>query len=333
MTPVTGAAESCPEMEVELRMPRDGSGIYSKAAGTTAVSGQTIESAKYNSQVDDMVADLNAARPIVAGGTGATSVAAAQANLGLIAGTAGYIFGLTLSNNGSDATNDIDIAAGVAAETATSPVLMTLAAALTKRLDASWAVGTNQGGLDTGSIANGTYHVWIIARSDTGVVDALFSTSATSPTMPANYDRKRRIGSILRESATIIPFEQKGDTFKRVAINSYASTSALASTLTAFNVPNSIIVQPIIAIYISPAASSNIYIALGSASRGLADIVVTQSRTDAGGVTETRGFIASGFYTNTVQQLYLQHNIVSGTASTNTLVQTIGWVDDRGRLA
>lgn len=54
-------------------MPRDGSGIYSKPAGTTASPNTTIESAKYNSVVDDLVSDANAARPITAGGTGATS--------------------------------------------------------------------------------------------------------------------------------------------------------------------------------------------------------------------------------------------------------------------
>ena len=62
-------------------MPRNGSGVYSKPAGTTAVPNTVIESAKYNSTIDDIAQDLNTARPIVAGGTGATSVAAAQTGL------------------------------------------------------------------------------------------------------------------------------------------------------------------------------------------------------------------------------------------------------------
>src|SRR5262245_6675329 len=85
---------------------------------------------------------------------------------------AGYIHGLTLSNNVSDTANDIDIAIGSAASDSTTPKLMSLASALTKRVDGSWSVGTNQGGLDTGSIASATYHVFLIQRSDTGVVDA-----------------------------------------------------------------------------------------------------------------------------------------------------------------
>ncbi|MBD9456007.1 hypothetical protein IB244_31560, partial [Rhizobium sp. RHZ02] len=97
----------------------------------------------------------------------------------------GALYGLTLSNNAGDATNDIDIAVGMATtDSTTDPRTMALASALTKRLDAAWAVGTNQGGLDTGSVGDNTYHVFLIQRSDTGVVDVLFSLSATSPTMP-----------------------------------------------------------------------------------------------------------------------------------------------------
>jgi hypothetical protein len=113
----------------------------------------------------------------------------------------GWIYRLTLSNNATDANNDIDIAAG-SARAADDSANLVLASALTKQLDASWAVGTNQGGLDTGSEANSTwYAVWLIRRSDTGVVDALFSTSATAPTMPTNYDSSRRIGWIYNNSS------------------------------------------------------------------------------------------------------------------------------------
>jgi len=62
-------------------MPRDGSGIYTTPAGTTAVPDTTIESAKYNANVADVAADLKAARPIVAGGTGGNSVTTARSNL------------------------------------------------------------------------------------------------------------------------------------------------------------------------------------------------------------------------------------------------------------
>jgi hypothetical protein len=70
----------------------------------------------------------------------------------------------------------------------------------------AWAVGSGEGALDTGTIADGWYHVWIIKRTDTGVVDALYSLSPASPTMPPNYDSKRRIGSFFRTGGAIKQF-------------------------------------------------------------------------------------------------------------------------------
>jgi hypothetical protein len=62
-------------------MPRDGSGVYTLPPGTTAVTDTTIESTKYNGFIGDIATDLNAARPIIAGGTGGQTVAQARANL------------------------------------------------------------------------------------------------------------------------------------------------------------------------------------------------------------------------------------------------------------
>lgn len=114
----------------------------------------------------------------------------------------GYYSGLGLSTNATDSANDVDIAVGSAAADTSPYALMQLGNALTKRIDANWAVGNNNGGLDTGTVAaTGTYYIWLIQRSDTLVADALFSLSATAPTMPANYDRKRLIGSLIRTAS------------------------------------------------------------------------------------------------------------------------------------
>lgn len=126
-----------------------------------------------------------------------------------------FIRGL-ITDPGTDGDHDIDFLAGAA--TVTDGSVYTVAqtsSTITKQLDASWAVGDAAGGLDTGSIAADTwYHYWMIMRSDTGVVDFLFSTSATSPTMPSNYDFKRRIGACLTDSySNITSYFQRGDRF------------------------------------------------------------------------------------------------------------------------
>lgn len=62
-------------------MPRNGSGIYSKPAGTTAVPNTTIESSKFNQVIDDIAQDLNYPRPVSSGGTGGNTIASAQNGL------------------------------------------------------------------------------------------------------------------------------------------------------------------------------------------------------------------------------------------------------------
>lgn len=136
--------------------------------------------------------------------------------------------GLMLSNNTADATNTanaIDIAPG-AAISDDGTTMMVVSSTITKRVNAAWASGgiptAASGGLDTGAVADVGYYVWLIHRPDTGVTDVLFSTSATAPTMPTNYTKKKRIGSIIRLSGSIRTFKQMGAKFYMLApINDY----------------------------------------------------------------------------------------------------------------
>lgn len=246
----------------------------------------------------------------------------------------GLIFGLALSNNVSDATNDIDIALGSATDsTGAKPIR--LAAGITKRLDAAWAVGTGNGGLDTGSIANTTYHVWLIMRSDTGVVDVLFSTSASSPTMPTNYNYKRRIGSIVRTGGAIKAFVQQGDTFiwstpvNDVGVTNPGST-AVTRTLT---VPTGIQVLAIVSHTIYDTGSGSTQTALIS-SLSSADVTPTTSIYDvltiSVGATDTQATTTKQVLTNTSGQV--RTRMSGSSASNGQEVNTFGWVDLRGRL-
>jgi hypothetical protein len=240
----------------------------------------------------------------------------------------GALYGLTLSNNAGDVTNDIDIAVGMATtDSTTDPRTMVLSSALTKRLDATWAVGTNQGGLDTGTVADNTYHVWLIQRSDTGVVDATYSLSATSPTMPANFDRKRRIGSVIRFLGTILAFQQLGDVFLLTSIiTNRSSTAAFAPALIAVSVPAGINVQPILQSILNTGATSNVTISMGN---GTASGILAAVQAEVSSSTNTI-IIGPAFWTNTSRQIYYSVTIGAGTITSNTLA-TLGWVDPRGR--
>lgn len=151
----------------------------------------------------------------------------------------GHISGLDCSINSVDATNDIDIAVGEAASNDaafTSRVVMALTGAITKRIDASWAVGTGQGGLDGSESVAGTpdndtwYYIWLIMRTDTGVVDVLFSESPTAPTMPASYDKKRLIGVVRRETAANRRFYQNGERISQTAVTVLSGGTATSDT-------------------------------------------------------------------------------------------------------
>lgn len=120
-----------------------------------------------------------------------------------------YFAGYVMSTAGSSAT--MAIASGQASDS-TNATYITLASSISKTTSA-WAVGSGNGGLDTGSIANTTwYHFYAIRRPDTSVVDVVFSTNATSPTLPANYTQFRYLGSGLTNgSAQWVLFSQLGD--------------------------------------------------------------------------------------------------------------------------
>jgi len=83
------------------QMPRNGSGVFSLASGYEATDGQTAEASQHNLPLEDIAQDLNAARPIVAGGTGATTASGARTNLAVPgkAATETITGGWTVSGN------------------------------------------------------------------------------------------------------------------------------------------------------------------------------------------------------------------------------------------
>lgn len=105
-------------------------------------------------------------------------------------------YGLTITN-GTDTEHDLDIAAGTRWDStyATSIVY----AGGTIALDASGA-----GGLDTGSPANSTqYYIWLC--KGTSGVTAIFSASASAPTLPSGYDSyKVCIGRVITDGSANI---------------------------------------------------------------------------------------------------------------------------------
>jgi len=71
------------------------------------------------------------------------------------------------------------------------------------KTSSSWAAGTGNGMLDTGTFAaSKVYYFYRILNPTTSAVDYLMSLSSTSPTMPTGYTKKRIIGAALTNAST-----------------------------------------------------------------------------------------------------------------------------------
>ncbi|MCK1445432.1 hypothetical protein IVB43_23895 [Bradyrhizobium sp. 48] len=309
--------------------------------------------------------------PIIAGTTGTLSVARGGTNCGAASGTCldnitgfastglinrtgagtysfaapgavaaplqrGSLGGLTLSTAGASAT--FGIAIGTANDSTNVDVLV-LGSAYTKTTSA-WAVGTGNGSLDTSTIANSTwYHVFLIKRPDTGVVDVLISLSATAPTLPTNYTLFRRIGSMKTNgSAQWTKFIQRGDSFMwdtpvSDVNTTNPGTSAVTRTLT---VPTGISVQAQLfvagaglsgdqgpgSIYISDLALADIAPTAATASS------VTAITPNTAALTGQLGAQVVA-WTNTSAQV--RSRLQLSTANVSFQINTNGWIDRRGR--
>ena len=134
-------------------MSRDGSGVYSYPPGGAAVSGATISSTAYNARAADILADLNAARPISAGGTGSTTAGDARTALGVQASdaTLAALAALSISSGklikgtGTDTFSLIDI-------TSAGEALLDDAAASNQRTTLGLVIGTDVQAYDADTV-------------------------------------------------------------------------------------------------------------------------------------------------------------------------------------
>lgn len=246
----------------------------------------------------------------------------------------GFLWGLTLSTAG--ASTSFAVAAGVATDSVAAG-MMTLTSALTKTTGA-WAVGASVGALDVGTIAASTwYHVYLIKRPDTGVVDVLISLSATAPTMPTNYALWRRIGSMKTNgSSQWIAFIQDGDTFQWYTsiADVAASNPGTAAVTRTMNTPLGVRVEGLFNVGFATTGGQ----ADGPAGISISDLAVEDvapgspiTCTFSNYAAASNSNIPIRVFTNTLSQVRSRVQISGATFTLH--IRTWGWIDRRGRDA
>lgn len=244
----------------------------------------------------------------------------------------GYIDGCIISNNGA---NTFDVAAG-ACRDSTNTVNINVAAMTAKDLASLWAAGSSAGVRETTAIANQTYHIWAVVKSDGTGQDVFASSSTVAATalaalvvISAGYAGGflRLIGSIIRSAGAILPFVQYGDEFYLTTPtldinNATPGTSANTATLT---VPTGLKVKAFLninadngnAVYVS--SLDVVDLAPSVSSSPLASIEISGAAQIGGQV-----FV----WTSTSAQARYR-------ATSNAAVRgvTTGWVHPRGRNA
>lgn len=255
-------------------------------------------------------------------------------NIGLA--SLGVINGLTLSNNVTDANNDVDIAAGICVSQSGTFDWLRNTATLTKQLDAAWASGNNAGGLFTGTKANSTwYYLHLIQKTSDGTIDAGFDTSVTAANIPAGYAAYRRLGSVRTDgSANLLPFSQSADEFwLSVPVLDYNTTnpgtSAVTPTLTV--APSSLAVVDVTVKDTTPTVSATHCLVTGPDQADTVPSSSLYSMSIPAGVGFTERIESSRMVVRSNSSSQIRLRLDNSDADVTLSVLTHGWIDRRGR--
>lgn len=340
--------------EGKLRMARAVAAFQLTASASLVVNGSTTEN--YTTTAGDLLIFEGYASSVVRVWSVGAGVAAAS-NLEVLAGIVsnkyispatayfppGHLYGNTLANDTTDATNDLVIGAGTCRDSSDTQNIRA-SSSLIKRLDANWASGTNQGMRYSGAaIANGTYHIYRVAKAQGADPDVYADPSATEATVlghlqaetgGADYLYVRRIGSIIRSGGAILGFVQNGDEFLlKTWITDITATSMGTSAVTrTLTVPSGVKVDALLHVGTGGASGADARGVLYSPDES-DPTLSTNFNIGSTGVSSTgtpQHWSSVRVRTNTSSQVVSK--FYASAATTQLWITTRGWVDTRGRL-
>lgn len=256
--------------------------------------------------------------------------------LALSATPRGYIDGLAISNDGADATNDIQVAPGTAASTLGS-LSLTIATAVVKQIDVAFAEysapGTASGGRDSADNTTGAkwFHVHVIGGS--GKNSQPFLSTSLTPTLPSGFTARRRIGSVYWTGSAISPFVQRADDFFwTTPVADFSSTVGNTYSNIALTVPSDIVVRPFISSFFARSGATPFGLITNPNTGPAAPASSTKFTHYPVGAAGAAVPPANGLghlYTDTSRQV----RATADAASTSLTIITYGWRDPRDRDA
>jgi hypothetical protein len=244
-----------------------------------------------------------------------------------------YLAGAQLRNDGTSPNTKIDISPGQAQDAGNAGAI-TLGSILIKDLSAVWSVGSGNGGIASAVSprqANTWYHVFLIKRTDTNVVDAYFDTSVTAVNIPSPYTLFRRLGSVKTDgSSNILAFAQDGDLFQWATnvLDVNLANPGIAAVLRALTVPPGVAVQVTVIWSIAGSTTNAPFLVTDPAITDQTPGFTLAQFSDT-----TAGTVAQSFWTitrtNTSKQV--RTRLAGSDANTVLTGRTMSWLDPRGR--
>ncbi len=259
----------------------------------------------------------------------------------------GYIDGFITTNDVTFPLARVNFASGICRD-GTDAVTFRHAVSMTKRIDANWAEGTDNGGFPASLTlsADTWYHMFAIHKTSDGTIDFGFDTSPTaanllsggSTPVVAGYNEFRRIGAVKTRqgAAEINQYTQHGDVFSWKALsNEYQDASDTSPgtaqvTYTLNSVPDGIAVLADVNICFFSSSTQTEYAVWGGGDVTLAD--PGSGYNDGRAHGDDRSIFASAYIlTNTSAQINTRQD--NGGSGQTNYIQIHGWKDPRGKDA
>lgn len=263
----------------------------------------------------------------------------------------GHISGLGLSIS---ASVEVKISTGKC-RSSNDDQTLPLTTVLGKKINSTWTVGDGNGGRDSGYAAlsaNEWFSVWLMAKKEGAAItlDAIMNKSHSTLSLTGSYSYARRLGAVRVNAAGdgLLGMIQDGDTFlwKVPKADKYDSSmsGSTSSTLLTLATPPGVITTALVnvmgfvggqsvGVHLSPpdVGAQSLTASLSSGAAGTLPGLWYDHHDNSISMAMVQMFRVR---TDTSSRVVIQaiESHITGASNARATVQTVGWIDTRGRL-